>query len=157
MYCESSITSLNDKELNVNEGLSSEQVSDVKYLITDFSDVFSDVPGHTKSIEHVIKLESNVPVSKKPFPIPHHLVLVFDKEVDRMLKLGIIEPSNSPYCSPVVLVRKSDQTWRFCIDFRGLNDITSFDCEPMPTIEDALGNFSNDVYFSELDLTKGYW
>ncbi|XP_069992741.1 uncharacterized protein [Penaeus vannamei] len=157
MYCESSITSLNDKELNVNEGLSSEQVCDVKDLITDFSDVFSDVPGHTKSIEHVIKLESNVPVSKKPFPIPHHLVLVFDKEVDRMLKLGIIEPSNSPYCSPVVLVRKSDQTWRFCIDFRGLNDITSFDCEPMPTIEDALGNFSNDVYFSELDLTKGYW
>ncbi|XP_069985589.1 uncharacterized protein [Penaeus vannamei] len=157
MYCESSITSLNDKELNVNEGLSSEQVSDIKGLITDFSDVFSDVPGYTKSIEHVIKLESNVPVSKKPFPIPHHLVLVFDKEVDRMLKLGIIEPSNSPYCSPVVLVRKSDQTWRFCIDFRGLNDITSFDCEPMPTIEDALGNFSNDVYFSELDLTKGYW
>ncbi|XP_069990681.1 uncharacterized protein [Penaeus vannamei] len=159
MYCESSITSLNDKELNVNEGLSSEQVSDVKDLITDFSDVFSDVPGYTKSIEHVIKLESNVPVSKKPlsFPIPHHLVLVFDKEVDRMLKLGIIEPSNSPYCSPVVLVRKSDQTWRFCIDFRGLNDITTFDCEPMPTTEDALGNFSNDVYFSELYLTKVYW
>lgn len=70
-------------------------------------------------------------MSKKPFSIPHHIVDVFDKEVDRMLKLGV------------------------SIDFRGLNDVTSYDRGPMVTIEDALGNSSNDIFFSELDLTKG--
>lgn len=57
----------------------------------------------------------------------------------------------------MVLVKKADATWRFCINYRYLNDITIFDCEPMSTIVDSLCKFVNDVYFTELDLTKGYW
>lgn len=72
-----------------------------------------------------------------------------------MLDLKFIEPSAFPYYSP--MVKKSDQIWRFCIDIRAISDIIDFDCEPVPTTENALGNFTNEQYFSELDLTKGYW
>ena len=156
MTINSNLSDKND-EWNINEKLSDEQVNDIKCLVSEFADVFSDKPGHTTSIEHVINLDSTTPVSKKPYPIPHHLIEVFNKEVDNMVDMGIIEPSTSSYCSPVVLVKKPDDKWRFCMDFRCLNDITVFDCEPMPTTEDSLGNFTNDVYFTELDLTKGYW
>ena len=74
-----------------------------------------------------------------------------------MLALGIIEPSSSPYCSPVVLVRKPDNTWRLCIDFRELNSITFFDAEPMPSMSESLHEFSGKVFFTEIDLCKGYW
>ncbi|XP_063591291.1 uncharacterized protein LOC134768392 [Penaeus indicus] len=147
----------NSESLNVGRDLSVQQKDDVNVLISEFPDVFTDKPGHTKSIEHVIKLETTNPVCKKPYPIPYNLIDVFNKEVDKMLDLGIIEPSVSPYCSPVVLVRKRDQTYRFCIDFRSLNDVTIFDCEPMPTTEESLGNFVNDKYFTEIDLKLGYW
>ena len=108
---------------NINENLSDEQVHDIKCLVSERADFFSDKPGYTTSIEHVINLDSTTPVSKKPYPIPHHLIDVFNKEVDNMVDLGIIEPSTSPYCSPVVLVKKPDDKWRFCMDFRGVNDV----------------------------------
>lgn len=133
--------------LNWCEDLNERQIMDLKNIIADFSDVFSDEPGYTSSIEHVINLETATPIAKKPYPIPHHLVDIFNKEIDKMLEMGIIEPSNSPYCSPVVLVKKTDGSLRICLDFRGLNDITVFDCEPMPTSDGALGNFSNKVFF----------
>ncbi len=74
-----------------------------------------------------------------------------------MFDLGIIEESDSPYCSPVVLVKKSSDKWRLCIDFRAVNDVTIFDAEPMPLIDDSLGDFVGDTYFTELDLCSGYF
>ena len=145
------------KDWDINPNLTKEQDEEIKLLVSDFSDVFSDKPGYTDSIEHVITLETKIPVSKKPYPTPPHLIKVFNDEVDKMIEMGIIERSVSPYCSPVVLVKKSDGSWRFCIDFRGLNDITVFDCEPMPMVDGSLGDFTNDIFFTELDLTKGYW
>ena len=89
--------------------------------------------------------------------MPQSLIKAFNDEVDKMIELGVIEPSNSPYCSPVVMVRKADQTWRLCIDFRCLNNITIFDAEPMPAREESLGNFVGDCFFSEIDMVKGYF
>ncbi|XP_047484926.1 uncharacterized protein LOC125036379 [Penaeus chinensis] len=82
----------------------------------------------------------------------NELLKSFDEEVQRMLRLDVVEPSTSPYCSPVVLVKKANNTLRFCVDFRSLNDI---DAKPMPTIDEALGNFIGDKYFSEIDTCKG--
>ncbi|XP_037803935.1 uncharacterized protein LOC119598356 [Penaeus monodon] len=144
-------------KVNLNPELSSEQTAELKQLIAEFSDVFSDKPGVTSTVIHDIDLTTVVPVHTKPYPIPHHLRKAFDEEVDRMLSLGVIEPSTSPYCSPVVLVKKADHSWRFCVDFRALNDVSVFDAEPIPTMDEALGNFVGDVYFTELDLCKGYW
>lgn len=60
----------------------------------------------------------------------------------------------SPYCSSVVLDKKADNTFRFCTDFRSLNDISLFDAEPMPTIDE--GNFISDKYFTRTDQCQGY-
>ena len=76
---------------------------------------------------------------------------------NNMLKYGVIEPSTSPYNSPVVLVRKKDNTYRFCIDFRRLNAITKFDTEPMGNQEDLIAKLRGDKYLTKLDLSKGYW
>ena len=65
--------------------------------------------------------------------------------------------SDSPYASPVVLVKKKDSTLRFCVDYRDLNSITVFDPRPMPRINEVLNKVSRARYISKIDLTKGYW
>jgi hypothetical protein len=79
------------------------------------------------------------------------------EEVDKMLKAGIVEGSDSPYAAPVVLVRKKDNTIRFCVDFRALNSETIFDPKPMPRMDEVLHRVSNAKYVSKIDMTKGYW
>ena len=72
-----------------------------------------------------------------------------------MIELKIIEPSNSPYCSPVVMIAKGDGGYRLAIDFRILNSITVFDSEPMPTIEHDLHKFINAKLITELFFMNG--
>lgn len=143
-------------ELNVNPALSDTQKEDLRKLAEEFPDVISSLPGKTDTVVHSIRLNSHTPVHKKPYPVPYHLKEVFNEEVDNMIKLGVIEPSDSPYCSPVVLVKKDD-SYRLCIDYRALNDTTVFDAEPMPTREENLDKFVDAKFISELDLCKGYW
>ena len=74
-----------------------------------------------------------------------------------MLQDGVIEESNSPWASPVVLVRKKDNTLRYCIDYRRLNAVTRKDSYPLPRIDESLDSLKNARYFSTLDLASGYW
>ena len=69
----------------------------------------------------------------------------------------MIQPSNSPWASPVVLVRKKDVTHRFCVDYRELNSVTRADTFPLPRIDDLLDQLGKSAYFSTLDLATGYW
>ena len=74
-----------------------------------------------------------------------------------MLAKGIIEPSSSPWSSPVVLVKKKDGTIRFCIDYRKVNGVTVKDSYPLPRIDDCLDALSGSQWFCTLDLASGYW
>jgi hypothetical protein len=79
------------------------------------------------------------------------------KEVNDMMKMGVIEPSVSPYNSPVVLVRKKDGSIRFCIDYRKLNKELEFDSEPIPDVAAIFAKLQKARYLSKIDMTKGYW
>ncbi len=74
-----------------------------------------------------------------------------------MLDRGVIEPCQSSWASPVVLVTKKDETTRFCVNYRKLNDITKKDTDPLPRIDVTLDAPCGSTYFSTLDLHSGYW
>ncbi|GFV37775.1 hypothetical protein TNCV_3040331 [Trichonephila clavipes] len=73
-----------------------------------------------------------------------------------MLDEGIVQPSESPWSSPVVLVRKKDGSWRFCVDYRKLNSVTKKDVYPLPRIDDTLDCLKSAKFFSSMDLRSGY-
>ena len=79
-----------------------------------------------------------------------------EEELQRMEKQGLIEPSISPWCSPLVPVKKKDGRIRICIDYRKLNALTKMSSYPLPNIEDNLKQFAGSKYFSTLDLVSGY-
>ena len=81
-----------------------------------------------------------------------------NEEVEKILRMGVIQPSKSEWCSPVVLVPKKDGSTRlFCIDFRKLNGVAKFDAYPTPRIDDLLNSLGEVKFISSLDLTRGYW
>ena len=80
-----------------------------------------------------------------------------ERNIDDMLAKGVIQPSNSPWSSPIVLVKKKDGTHRFCVDYRRLNSCTLQDAYPLPRIDESLDQLSGSTWFSTLDLCSGYW
>ena len=76
--------------------------------------------------------------------------------MEDLLSHGLIRPSRSPYCSPVLLVQKKDDTFRMCIDYRALNKITVKNRFPIPRIDDILDRIGGSEVFSHIDLKSGY-
>ena len=80
-----------------------------------------------------------------------------ERQVADLVQRGMVEPADGAWSSPVVLVRKKDQSWRLCIDYRRLNAVTRKDAYPLPRIDDSLDALAGSMYFSTLDLVSGYW
>ena len=93
------------------------------------------------------------PVRRTPFAARQEVA----KQLRDMQSQGVIQPSTSPWASPVVLVRKKDGSLRFCIDYRELNAVTKSDQFPLPRIDDLLDQLGKAKYFTTLDLAAGYW
>ena len=83
--------------------------------------------------------------------------MAMETQVKEMLEAGLIRESNSPYSSPVVMVKKPNGKLRFCVDYRKLNSITRKDAYPLPRIEDLMQAFGGSKLFSTLDMASGYW
>ena len=145
------------EDVKFGPDLSPDRRTAVKRLVGNFRDVMTDVPGKSQIGAHSIRLTSDDPVRLRPYPVPHTLRGVIEEEVEKMLDMGVIEKSESPYSSPIVIVKKSDGSNRFCIDFRQLNRITVFDAEPLPSVDELFAGLSGSRFFSKIDLSKGYW
>ena len=124
------------RDVNICPSLPAEKQRELWDLIQEYSDIFSSEPGRSNMWSCDVPLLTDKPVRAKQYPIPHALMTECKKEIQDMLKLGIIEPSNSPYRAPIVLIRKKDGKLRLCTDYRALNKVTKFDAEPMPSAEE---------------------
>ena len=80
-----------------------------------------------------------------------------ERQLSELLLDGKIQASESPWASPVLLIKKKDSSWRFCIDYRRLNTATVKDTYPLPRIDDALDQLAEVKWFHRLDLVSGYW
>jgi len=139
--------------------LSPDQQQELLALLHQYSDLFAtkDQPlGHTSIVKHTIYTEGppiRQPVRRQPVALQDAI----DAEVHKMLQQGVIQQSFSPWSSPVVMVRKKDGSWRFCVDYRKLNDVTHHDAYPLPRIDSTLDSLAGSTLFTTLDLASGYW
>ena len=113
--------------------------------------------GRTNLVKHHIKLTDPVPFKEAYRRIPPQMYDEIKAHIQEMLDLGAIRPSNSPWASAIVLVRKKDGRLRFCIDLRKLNNRTVKDAYSLPRIESILDSLGGAQIFSTLDLKAGYW
>ncbi|GFO03184.1 hypothetical protein PoB_002968900 [Plakobranchus ocellatus] len=141
----------------IDPSLSSSQVQDVKELLIEFQDILTSVPGCTSTLYHEIRLTMHAVIRVKPYPLPFAAREFVTQEINDLLSLGVIEPSDSPYCFPIVVVKKKDGSMRLCIDFRKLNAVTVFDAENIRWQEDLFNQLSHATIFSSCDLCKAYW
>ena len=115
------------------------------------------VTGRSKSVQHEIEINNARPVCCVPRRLAPAGLRREQDCVREMLSGGQIEPSDSPWASPVVLVTKKDGSTRFCVDYRRLNSLTVKDAYPLPRIDDSLRLLGNQQWFSTMDLASGYW
>ncbi|KAJ1196314.1 hypothetical protein NDU88_000185 [Pleurodeles waltl] len=131
-------------------------------LLGQFSELFSTVPGTTSWCEHTIYTGDSLPVKRRIYSQPDHVRDCIKQEVQKMLELGVVEHSESPWASPVVLVLKphskdGKKEMRFCVDYRGLNQVTKTDAHPIPRADELIDTLASAKYLSTFDLTAGYW
>ena len=140
--------------------LTEDQMKEAKAFLIKYQHCFpksrNDI-GYTDVITHSINTGDNTPIKQAPRRIPLSKKEAAYAEIHRMAEADVIEPSNSPWSSPIVLVPKPDGSIRFCVDYRKLNDVTKKDAYPLPRINDTLDLLHGSSYYSTIDLASGFW
>lgn len=147
----------NSPQSSMNEELTEQQRHELETLINEYSSLFSESPGRTSMVEHVIDTGTANPITQRPYRVPMAQRKVVKELLEQMMAEGTIRESKSAWASPIVLVDKPDGTVRFCVDYRKLNGVAKFDAYPMPRADEILERVGQAMYISTLDLTKGYW
>ena len=143
-----------------SENLSPQECEEASNMLNRWKHIFSKGPtdlGCTDLVEHEIHLNDPTPFKDPYRRIPPAMFEEVRQHLKEMLDAGAIRESMSPFSSNIVLVRKKDNSLRFCIDYRKLNNKTIRDAYSLPRIDESLDSLSGSKYFSKLDLRSGYW
>eukprot|EP00731_Ephydatia_muelleri_P012465 Em0006g1359a len=150
-----------DMVCKVGNHVSSAEKEKLYYLLLEYSDVFSlsndglglHQPFKTQNQHRRFSTQSTFHLAGFPMTRREEV----RKLLQDMLAKGAIQPSDSPWSSPIVLVTKKDGSTRFCVDYRKVNAVTRKDAYPLPRVDDTLDTLAGSKLFSTLDLATGYW
>ena len=113
--------------------------------------------GHVTIKPHVIRMEENkAPTFTSTYRLPHACRKLIEIEVEKLQKQDIIEPAASPWSSPVLLLKKKNGDFRFCVDYRGVNKNIKRDVFPLPRVDDILENLRDSYVFTTLDMKNSF-
>ncbi|UYV83768.1 hypothetical protein LAZ67_X000075 [Cordylochernes scorpioides] len=146
-----------EPQFQINENLAYTEKEQLKQVLERYEDLFSSGLGRSNLAKHRIDTEGAKPIKHKPYRVSAKEREIIKEQIDEMLRDGIIRPSSSPWSFPVILVKKRDGKYRFCVDYRKLNDVTVKDVYPIPRIDEVLDTLQGSKYFSAIDLKSGYW
>lgn len=147
------------KRLNLKlKHLGPEREVEITSVIHRYESLFPDAPRRTNVITHDVEVENVTPIKQHPYRVNPRKRELIRKEIEYMLRHDLIEPSNSPWSSPCVLVPKPGEgSYRFCTDYRKINSITKADSYPVPRIDDCIDQIGDANFVTKIDLLKGYW
>ena len=143
---------------NLDEKLSHlepNQREDIKELIYEFQDIFSDTPTRTTEAYHDVDVGDSPPIKQHPYRLNPVKAELMKKEIQYMLDNDIAQPSQSSWSSPCILVPKPDGSVRFCTDYRKVNSVTKTDTYPLPRIDDCIDKVGKAKYVTKIGLLKG--
>ncbi|XP_026378571.1 uncharacterized protein LOC113273010 [Papaver somniferum] len=128
-------------------------------LLSEYKDIFDEPTSlpPQRTLDHSIPLNpDSQPTNQRPYRCPYIQKGVVEQLVKEMLSSGIIQHSHIPFASPILLVKRKDNTWRFCVDYRRLSSITIKDKFPIPIVDELLDELKGFLFLSKLDLRSGY-
>lgn len=125
--------------------------------MSKFERLFTQKLESAETDEYQLKIKKHTTFIRKSYPVPLAYRESVDRAIDEMLESGIIERADSPYCNPLRIVIKNDNSVRVCLDARFINEIIEDDHESPPLIHELLQKFYGVTYMSVADLATGYW
>lgn len=146
-----------------NSVVEAEELDDAqKIILANVVDKFRQLApinrlGRTTIMEHEINTGDALPTAQRCHPVSPPIQDRMHKELQRMIDLGVAEPSNSPWRSPVLLVKKANGSDRLCINPKKVNAVTIFDSYPLPNISSILDRLGKANYLSSIDLKDAFW
>lgn len=140
------------------EALNEHERNQVALIVERFETLSNDnILGRTNILEQDIDTGNAIPTVQRYYPVAPAVQQRMHKELDRMIELDVVEPSKSPWRSPVVLVKKANGKDRLCIDSRKVNEVTKHDSYPLPYISSILDRLGKTNFLTSIDLKDAFW
>lgn len=134
------VVQLDSEDSPLVRHLAPQQLQNITRLLKTLPSIVGDVPTLTSFIQRDIKVTCDVPIKRHPYRVNVEKRKSMNKEVKYFLEHGLAVLSNSPWSSPCLLVKKPDQSYRFCTEYRKLNAVTVPDSYPLPRTDDCVDN-----------------
>ena len=156
------VNSFNESLHDDTHNVSNDAQEEVKCYLKQYKDCFSDeLPSELPLVQgeddHRIKLmPGSAPPNRSPYCVSCAQQEWIMSQVHELLEKGLVRPSSSPFCSPVLLVQKRDGTYCMCVDYRALNKSTIKNQFLVPRIKDIFDKLQGSSYFSRINLKSGY-